>query len=99
MVCLPGTGLLTSWISLIIWATELDTSLSSLICQPASMNKSTSGNRAQYGFIEIDISTGLNEQIDLWKPYSICRYRARIVVDGEARTPTFPGGQVECYRA
>ena len=39
MVCLPGTGLLTSWISLIIWATELDTSLSSLICQPASMNK------------------------------------------------------------
>ena len=25
----------------------------------------TSGNRARYGFIEIDISTGLDEQIDL----------------------------------
>ena len=99
MVCLPGMGLLTSWISLIIWATELDTSLSSLICQLASMNKSTSENRARYGFIEIDISTGLDEQIDLAKPSSICRYRARIVEDGEARIITFPGGQVEYYRA
>ena len=39
-------------ISLVIWATELDTSLSSSICQPASINKSSSGNRARYGFIE-----------------------------------------------
>jgi len=57
------------------------------------------GNRAQYEFVELDMSTGLNEQINLGKPSSLCRYRARIVEDGEARTPTFPGGQVECYRA
>ena len=87
------------WISLVFWATELDARLSSSICQPASINKSSSGNRARYGFIEVDISTGLDELIDLGKPSSICRYRARIVEDGEARTPTFPGGQVECYRA
>ena len=86
-------------ISLVFWATELDTSLSSSICQPASINKSNSGNRARYGFIEVDISTGLDEQINLGKPSSICRYRARIVEDDEARTFTFPGGQVECYRA
>ena len=86
-------------ISLVFWATELDTTLSSSICQPASINKSSSGNRARYGFIEVDISTGLDELIDLGKPSSICRYRARIVEDGEARTLTFPGGQVECYRA
>ena len=42
-------------ISLVFWATELDTSLSRLICKLALMNKSTSGNRAQYGFIEIDM--------------------------------------------
>ena len=89
----------SNWISLVFWATELDTTLSSSICQPASINKSTSGNRARYGFIEVDISTGLDELIDLGKPSSICRYRARIVEDGEARTLTFPGGQVECYRA
>ena len=59
------------WISLVIWATELDTSLSSSICQPASINKSNSGNRARYGFIEVDISTGLDELIDLGKPSSI----------------------------
>ena len=54
----------------------------------------------RYGFIiEVDMSTGLDEQTDLGKPSSICRYRARIVEDGEARTLTFPGGQVECYRA
>ena len=53
-----------SGISLVIWATELDTSLSSSICQPASINKSSSGNRARYGFIEVDISTGLDEQIN-----------------------------------
>ena len=87
------------WISLVFWATELNTSLSSSICQPASINKSSSGNRARYGFIEVDISTGLDELIDLGKPSSICRYRARNVEDGEARTLTFPGGQVECYRA
>ena len=57
------------------------------------------GNRARYDFIELDMSTGLDELIDLGKPSSICRYRARIVEDGEARTLTFPGGQVECYRA
>ena len=45
-----------SWISLVFWATELDTTLSSSICQPASINKSSSGNRARYGFIEVDIS-------------------------------------------
>ena len=88
-----------SWISLVFWATELDTTLLSSICQPASINKSSSGNRARYGFIEVDISTGLDELIDLGKPSSICRYRARIVEDGEARTLTFPGGQVEYYRA
>ena len=86
------------WISLVFWATELDTSLSSSICQPASINKWSSGNRARYGFIEVDISTGLDELIDLGKQSSICRYRARIVEEGEARTPTFPGGQVEYYR-
>ena len=73
-------------ISLVFWATELDTTLSSSICQPASMNKSTSGNRTPYGFTELDMSTGLDELIDLGKPSSICRYRARIVEDGEART-------------
>ena len=41
------------------------------------------GNRARYEFIELDMSTGLDEQIDLGKPYSICRYRARFVEDGE----------------
>ena len=86
-------------ISLVFWATELDTSLSSSICQQASINKSTSANRARYGFIEIDILTGLDEQIDLGKPSSICRYRARIVEHGKPKTLTFPGGQVECYRA
>ena len=86
-------------ISLVFWVTELHTRLSSSICQPASINKSSSGNRARYGFIEVDISTGLDELIDLGKPSSICRYRARIVEDCEARTPTFPGGQVEYHRA
>ena len=41
------------------------------------------GNRARYEFFELDMSTGLDEQIDLGKPYSICRYRARFVEDGE----------------
>ena len=31
------------------------------------------GNRARYGFIELDMSTGLDEQINLGKPYSVCR--------------------------
>ena len=31
------------------------------------------GNRARYEFIELDISTGLDEQINLKKPYSVCR--------------------------
>ena len=95
----PLFNRLKCWISLVILATEFYTSLSSSICQPASINKSSSGNRARYGFIEVDISTGLDELIDLGKPSSICRYRARNVEDGEARTLTFPGGQVECYRA
>ena len=70
-------------ISLVFWATELDTTLSNSICQPASINKSTSGNRARYGFIEVDISTGLDELIDLGKPSSICRYRARNVEESK----------------
>ena len=54
-------------ISLVFWATELDTRLSSSICQPASINKSDQfsflGNRARYEFIELDMSTGLDLSI------------------------------------
>ena len=67
-------------ISLVFWATELDTTLPSWICQPASMNKSTSGNRARYGFTELDMSTGLDELIDLGKP-SITRFPATLNAD------------------
>ena len=42
----------SDWLNLVThtawWATELDTSLSSSICQPPSMNKSTSRNRTPY---------------------------------------------------
>ena len=67
-------------IILVMWATELDTSLSSSISQPSSIDNrpretvldmdqfSYVGNRARYRFIELDISTGLDEQIDLGKP-------------------------------
>ena len=49
------------------------------------------GNRARYRFIELDILTGLNEQMDLGKPYLICPYWARIVKDREKKDSHFSG--------
>ena len=37
------------------------------------------GNRARYDFIELDMSTGLDKQIDLGKPSSIRVYRSRYI--------------------
>ena len=53
------------WISLVMWATELDTGLSSSICQPASMNKSTSGNRTRYSLVmwATELHTSLSSSI------------------------------------
>ena len=88
-----------SWISLDIWATELDTSLSSSTCQPSSINKWSSGNRARYGFIEVDISDQFSDQ------FSFLGNRARyefIELDmstgldlsiPSSRPLTLPGGQ------
>ena len=59
-------------ISLVFWATELDTTLPSSICQPASMNKSDQfsflGNRARYESIELDMSTVLDLSIPSSRP-------------------------------
>ena len=48
---------------------------------------------------ELDISTSVDEQIDLGKPYLTCPYQARILEDSESRTPAFSGGKLECYGA
>ena len=37
------------------------------------------GNRAQYEFIELDMSTGLDKQMELRKPSSIRVYRSRYI--------------------
>ena len=37
------------------------------------------GNRARYEFIKLDMSTGLNQQIELRKPSSIGVYRSRYI--------------------
>ena len=37
------------------------------------------GNRARYDFIELDMSTGLDKQIELRKPSSIRVYRSRYI--------------------
>ena len=55
------------WISLGMWATELDTSLSSSISQPASMNISTSGNRTRYVDTELDSSRTVNGSVDQFR--------------------------------
>ena len=68
------TTLLLFWISLVFWATELDTSLPSSICQPASINKSNSGNRVRYGFISCSIRwRGYHNQFVSNLARKICR--------------------------
>ena len=50
-----------------MWATELDTGLSSSISQPALMNKSTLANRTRYVNTELESSRAVNKGLPLFR--------------------------------